>query len=249
MATEQKKAMTRRPMAQMNHLVSELSHDMNANFMVLEHSFRHLKEHVDENPLPSLIEDAAHVEACLRESKRLIDDLVTLAKTGAVHMEPQRVDLAKIVSETIYEQDELLRRRGVAINVQLRLPAVWCNPKRLKQIVTNLIRNSALHGCDPDEPRLSLSASPVEPEPSGDSQAQPMVRLVVFDNGPGIPASVSEEIFLPGKRLPASHSEGSGMGLAIVRRIAEFYGGMAMVDPDCTDGTAIVVTLPGVPHS
>ena len=245
MAIGRKKALKRRPLAQMNHLVNELSYDMNANFMVLEDSFRHLKEHVNENPLPNLIEDAAHVETCLRESKRLIDDLVTLAKTGGVHMEPERVDLAEVVSEVIYEQDELLSRRSVAINAQLRLPAVWCNPKRLKQILTNLLRNSALHGCDCDEPRVGISASRIDPYSDGD---RPLVRLIVHDNGPGIPTPAADEIFLPGKRLPDSHSDGSGMGLAIVRRIAEYYGGTAMVDPDCTQGTAIIVTLPGVPQ-
>ena len=53
----------------MNRLMRELTHDMNANFMVLQDSFEHLKQQVDETPVPKLLEGAAHVEACLSESK------------------------------------------------------------------------------------------------------------------------------------------------------------------------------------
>ena len=71
---------------ELTRLMRELTHDMNANFMVLRDSFEQLKQQVDESPVPQMIEGAAHVEACLRESKRLIDDLVTLSKTGVVQM-------------------------------------------------------------------------------------------------------------------------------------------------------------------
>ena len=64
--------------------------------------------------------------------------------------------------------------------------------------------------------------------------------LVVYDNGPGIPAAAREEVFLPGKRLPGAHPDGSGMGLSIVRRIVEYYGGRVFVDPNVRVGTAIV---------
>jgi two-component system osmolarity sensor histidine kinase EnvZ len=68
--------------------------------------------------------------------------------------------------------------------------------------------------------------------------------LRVHDNGPGIPAESREEIFLPGKRLPGAHESGSGMGLAIVRKIIEHYGGTIFVDRECEQGTAMVLSLP-----
>ena len=68
--------------------------------------------------------------------------------------------------------------------------------------------------------------------------------LSIHDNGPGIPVASREEIFLPGRRLPGAHESGSGMGLAIVRKIVEHYGGQAFVDPLCPNGAAVVVTLP-----
>ena len=56
-----------------------------------------------------------------------------------------------------------------------------------------------------------------------------------------------KEIFLPGRRLPTASEEGTGMGLAIVLKIAEHYGGSAWVDPTTTSGTTFVVSFPQIP--
>jgi len=223
---------------ELNRLMRELTHDMNANFMVLRDSFEQLKQQVDESPLPQMIEGAAHVEACLRESKRLIDDLVTLSKTGVVQMEPERVELVEVIGETLFEQDELLKQRSVDVEVTDEMPTVYCNRKRIKQIITNLVRNAVIHGCDPKSPRITIRAEAV-----ADGRT-PLAKLVVHDNGPGIPRTAADEIFLPGARLDHSRQDGSGMGLAIVRRIAEHYGGSACVDLESSDGTDVAVTLP-----
>ena len=231
-----------RTLTEMNSMVRELSHDINANFMVLEDSFEHLKQQMTEhNPLPQLLEGTAHVEACLRESKRLLDDLVVLAKTGSVHMDPKRVELSTIVSEVVYEQADLLNNRSIVINVDPNLPCVWCNPQRLKQLITNLIRNAAIHGCSDGEPRLNVTATTSNHNQTLDSHE---ARIVVHDNGCGIPSKKRDEIFQPGARLPNSRPGGTGMGLAIVQRIAEYYGGKTFVDAECKSGTSIVVTLP-----
>ena len=226
--------------AEMNHLVKALSHDMNANFMVLEHSFKQLKRRVDDNALPNLAEGAAHVEACLRQSKRLLDDLVILAKTGSVQMEPDRVEVWRSVQEVIFEQQELFEGRGIKVDVQTDLPAVWCNENRLKQLITNLIRNAAKHGCDQSDPRITISRC----QAVGDDER---VSVEVHDNGPGIQPAAREEIFLPGRRLSNAVGEGTGLGLAIVRRIVEHYAGSVYVDPQCAEGTAFVVSLPKAP--
>ena len=223
---------------ELNRLMRELTHDMNANFMVLRDSFEQLKQQVDENPMPQLTAGAAHVEACLLESKRLLDDLASLAKTGSVHMEPERVELSEIVAETLFEQDELLKQRGIVVSVDNGLPAVSCNRKRVKQVITNLLRNAAIHGCDSEVPRVTIRT---EPATLG---RVPVVKMMVHDNGPGIPQTAAEEVFAPGARLGRSRNDGTGMGLAIVRRIAEHYGGSSFVDLDTDGGTTIVVTLP-----
>lgn len=228
-----------RDATEMDHFVRALSHDMSANFMVLEDSLRRLKRSQGRHPVADLAENFAHVEACLRESKRFLDDLVLLGKTGSVDMQAELVALGPLVREVIFEQRPLLDERGIEVNVSVHLPSVWCNEARLRQVFTNLIRNAARHGCAASTPRIEISQaeSPAGADPR-------FVWLRVYDNGRGIPPAEREEIFLPGKRLATAFQDGSGMGLAIVRKAIVHYGGTIVVDPEVMAGTAFLLSLP-----
>lgn len=230
----------RRAHAELDHFVRALSHDMSANFMLLDQSFRQLRRIDQPAPAAEANELFSHVEACLRESERFIRDLVTLAKTGSIQMEPERVELAPLIEDVLFEQAGLLDERGVRVKVARELPAVWCNEGRVRQVFTNLVRNAVRHGCAIERPEIEISAIA---SPRSFNRGH-FVWLRVYDNGRGIPATAREEIFLPGKRLPGAHESGVGMGLAIVRKIIDHYGGEIFVDQHCPAGTAFVFSLP-----
>lgn len=234
----------RRVHEDLDHFVRALSHDMNANFMLLESSFGRLKHELTDTSTPTVAEIVSHIDACLGQSRKFLNDLIHLAKTGNVEMEPGRVELAAVVDEVLYEQDELIRDRAIRVDVHRPLPAVWYNRQRLKQIVTNLVRNAIKHGCDQRDPRILIQA-PKDNNAGDSDDVYPTVRLRVRDNGPGIDRRFADQIFLPGVRLPDAKDEGSGMGLAIVKKIAEHYGGTARLDHGEGVGTTIEVILPG----
>jgi signal transduction histidine kinase len=236
----------RRSHEEMDHFVRALSHDMSANFMLLEDSFSRLKRSIDQSQRPDMRELATHVEACLKESRRFLNDLVGLAKTGRIAMEPNQVEVGRVLDEVLFEQRDLIDDRGVRVHRSPRFPAVLCNPQRLKQILTNLIRNAILHGCDPLDPQISIAVEAASVAAGGRGRTRPgvFVAFRVHDNGRGIAPQHREEIFLPGRRLAGAATEGSGMGLAIVRKIVEHYGGRVFVEPQSRIGTAIVFTLP-----
>ncbi len=227
---------------ELNNLVRVLSHDMGANLMLLESSFEQLK-----GSLGAGVHNGAriaHVEACLRESRRFLDDLLRLATTGSVNMEPARVEVAEVVDEVLFEQNEFLKEQGVAVSLRQPLPVFWCNAGRLKQVITNLLRNAALHGCDPRHPQITVAPHSLRAERDWSGGVR-MAAFEIHDNGGGIDRRRRREIFLPGRRLPATRAEGSGMGLAIVKKIVDYYGGKVYVDPADRAGTAFVVLLPG----
>src|SRR3990172_3933140 len=87
----------RRVHEDMDHFVRALSHDMNANFMLLESSFGRLKKELSGASVPEVAEIVSHVDACLDQSKRFLNDLIHLARTGTVEMEPGRTELAAVV--------------------------------------------------------------------------------------------------------------------------------------------------------
>jgi len=235
----------RRSHEELNHLVRAVSHDMGAHLMLLDNSFAQLKTALADQPQerPELGELVTHVEACLHESQRFLNDLAALVRTGSIEMEPERVELAAVLEEVCFEQRDLLAERNVHVERQRPLPVLWCNRHRLKQIVTNLVRNAIRHGCDPHQPRITVASADENPRRTGGGKAA-MIAFRIHDNGPGIPKCSHEEIFLPGRRLPQAQGEGSGMGLAIVRKIAEHYGGSVTLDSNCPAGTAFIVALP-----
>lgn len=230
---------------EMDHFVSALSHDMTANLMLLESSLREVRSTCgNENPIGRLTQGLAHAEACLRESKRFLDDLVALGQTGKVQMEPSRVELNGVVAEVLFEQRPLLDERGIQVIVSPDLPAVWCNPNRVKQVLTNLVRNAALHGCAAEAPRIRIESVSCPARFAARLRGQAWLR--VFDNGRGITSADQESIFLPGRRLSSAAPDGSGMGLAIVRRVVEHFGGRVFVEPGLNAGTAFLLSFPAV---
>ncbi|MEA1951379.1 MAG: hybrid sensor histidine kinase/response regulator, partial [Planctomycetota bacterium] len=226
-----------------DHFVRALSHDMAANFMLLESSFSQLRCNLDPAPQTETGNMFAHADACLRESKCFLDDLVRLAKTGSVEMEPEEVDLNKIVAEVLFEQGELLAHGGIEVDVAPQLAGAWCNRQRVKQVVTNLVRNAIKHGCDPYKGQITVSAQ----------NRDDHVLLRIHDNGIGIESRMYKEIFLPGRRLPSAAEEGSGMGLAIVRKAAARIGAEVRIystpDSGTTDsGTTFNIRFPSTKY-
>jgi signal transduction histidine kinase len=73
-----------------------------------------------------------------------------------------------------------------------------------------------------------------------------MASFQIHDNGRGIEPRFRNEIFAPGWRVPGTAVEGTGMGLAIVKRMVEQYGGRVHLDSACMEGTCFVVALPAV---
>ncbi|HEV2971787.1 MAG TPA: HAMP domain-containing sensor histidine kinase [Pirellulales bacterium] len=196
---------------QTDHPVRSLSHDMTAIFMLLDNSFGQLKQMLSDrrrkqtraqadSAVKAIAERVAHVEVCMREAKRFLGDLATLARTGSVQMDPERVELSKVLADVLFELREPLAERGVQAEVAPDFPAVWCNTARAKQVLTNLVRNAVKHGCDPRDPRITISHR----RRLGTDGAR-LAEITIHDNGLGIPAESHSEVFLPGSRLPTAH--------------------------------------------
>ena len=222
---------------EMNHFVRSLSHDMTANFMLLEDSFQQLKQSYDGPQKTDLGDSIRHVEACLQESKRFLEDLVRLGRTGTIEMESARVELSRLAADVVFEQRDALAAAGIDVTVAAGLPAAWCNAKRAKQVLTNLVRNAIKHGRPAAGATLRIGPA----EAAYADGADGFAWIEVADNGPGIPAQLAEEIFLPGRRGPTPDETGTGMGLAIVKKIVDHYGGSVAVHRASADGGAAFV--------
>lgn len=232
--------------AEVTNLVGALSHDLTAHLMVLESSIKRIRKSCGEDPLTELAQNFAQVDACLRESKRFLEDLRLLGRSGNVQVAPALLKLDAVVQSVVEAQASVLQERGLTVEIQSPLPTVWCNESRLQQVLTNLLRNAILHGCDRLTPRIAISATPAparDPQASTRGGSPGWVWIRVHDNGPGIPVDQQELVFLPGKRLGNSSAPGTGLGLAIVAQTVEQLGGSVWIDAEAP-GAAFVVSVP-----
>lgn len=170
--------------------------------------------------------------------RQLIQDLLEVARvsSGANAKPFTAVDLGKTVAEVL----EILQKRIEETEAQITvgsLPVLEADPIQMRQLFQNLIGN-ALKFQMPDRPLcISIEGHLVEGGQRG--------QITVQDNGIGFDGKHSERIFGVFQRLHSrSKYDGSGVGLAICRKIVERHGGTITVQSTPNQGTAFTVTLP-----
>jgi signal transduction histidine kinase len=175
--------------------------------------------------------------------ERLIDGLLTLARSEQEVIQRVPVDLADIVDSVADELTATAKTAGVTIRLEPNPCPVAGDPVLLAQLVTNLISNGIRHNVAQDgwvRVRTGLDA-------------RGRVELVVSNTGPTVSGYQTEAIFEPFRRLDGDRlalaadgaAAGVGLGLSIVRSIAHAHGGLAMAQPRDGGGLVIRVTFPG----
>jgi two-component system nitrogen regulation sensor histidine kinase NtrY len=161
--------------------------------------------------------------------KGLVDEFSQFARMPAPRAMP--TDLHALLT------DVLGLYRGIFADVELRprfageLPHVSVDPEQIRRVVINLIDNAV-------EAMEQRGAIEIE---THHAPAENLVRIVVADNGPGIPPGEREKLFLP---YYSTKKRGSGLGLAIVRRIVAEHGGSIDVTDNTPRGTRFAIELP-----
>jgi two-component system nitrogen regulation sensor histidine kinase NtrY len=140
-------------------------------------------------------------------------------------------DVAALITDTLSLYDGIFSDVSIAKRFAPGLPLVRLDVEQIRRVIINLVDN-AIEATD----RRGEIA--VETAIDGTNQ---VVRIVVADNGPGIPASEREKLFLP---YYSTKRRGSGLGLAIVRRIIAEHGGSIEVGDNTPHGTRFTIELP-----
>jgi two-component system sensor histidine kinase VanS len=167
----------------------------------------------------------------------LTESLLRLADANAVAAIAAPVDLGDVVRSTIAENADEAARREVVITAHLDAAPVVGDAGLLAQLATNLVQNAIRHAGAPGEALLGTRV---------DHDAG-MVLLRVEGSGsrftPDAAARLAEP-FLRGEGRIAGAERGYGLGLALVRRIAEVHGGTLAIEPRAEGGLVVTVSLP-----
>ena len=170
---------------------------------------------------------------------RMVSDLLDLTRieAGKIELIPRALPVADLVGEAADGLRHLADERRVRVAVDLAVcPAVWADPDRVHQVLTNLLANALKFS--PPGGQVAVTA---RPDPGG------LVRLAVEDGGPGIPPAERERVFdkfYQVGRVEAERPPGTGLGLTIARHLVELHGGRIWVEDAPGGGAVFVLLLP-----
>ncbi len=167
----------------------------------------------------------------------LINDLLDFARAGKVEFASEPIPINRILDDVQRDMMFYIKERSATIVVPPGLPAVKCDPIRLSQIWKNLFSNAIKYNDNP-HPRVEITCDSSQPH---------VHQFNVKDNGIGLNEKDFEIIFQPFKRATTTGKyEGTGIGLAIVKRVVDFHGGRIWVSSKAGEGTTFHFTLPKV---
>jgi PAS domain S-box-containing protein len=169
---------------------------------------------------------------------RLIDDLLAFSRTGRTRMTLQSVDANGVVEEAMHELSPLTEGRRVAWTIG-DLPAVQADRSLLRLVWQNLIGNALKYTAQREEARIEIGATH-EPGTDGSGEFVFFIR----DNGAGFDPEYTHKLFGVFQRLHRDEEfEGTGIGLATVRRIVQRHGGRVWAEGAVDQGAAFYFTL------
>jgi signal transduction histidine kinase len=175
-----------------------------------------------------------------RRMQRLITDLLTFSRVGRTSEGFTAVDLRATVQHAWAGLDERVQEVGAELEWEGPERTVHGDPSLLQLLVTNLLGNALKYRHGDRAPRVRVSTS----EEDG------LVRVDVADNGIGIADKYADKVFVIFQRLHGREEyEGTGIGLALCKKVVEFHGGTIELRPSPLDGTCVSFTLPQEPSA
>lgn len=218
-------------LAAQRELTGAVSHELRTPLARLRFALDAL---VDEDDVAARARAVAACERDIEELEALIDTSLTLARLdmGAVAAAPQPGDLAALLDKEARALAPLLEGKALATHWALPGPVPF-DARLLPYAVRNGLRNAARHA----RSRIGLSAWVEDGR----------VCVAVDDDGAGVPAAQREAVFEPFRRLEGERerrSRGWGLGLAIVRRVAESHGGRACMQDAPLGGARLRIDWP-----
>ncbi|MBK9924185.1 MAG: PAS domain S-box protein [Anaerolineales bacterium] len=220
--------------AELTQFTYTVSHDLKSPLVTINGYLGYIEQDAASGNMDRLKKDTQRIRDATNKMHTLLTELLGLSRIGRMINAPENVPFDDLVQDAMDIVHGQLEARHITVRSQPNLPIVNGDRQRLTQILQNLIDNAAKYMGDQTDPRIEIGQQGEE----GD-----MPIFYVKDNGIGIDPEFHERIFGLFNKLDAQ-SDGTGIGLALVKRIIEIHGGRIWVESEAGKGSTFYFTLP-----
>ena len=232
-AREQTQSALQRSNLELEQLAYVASHDMQEPLRMIASYLQLVVQRYDDKLDADGREFIGYAVDGAKRMQALINDLLTYSRVGTKGRPPERTDCATVVGTAISHLQVVMAESGASVTTGT-LPEVMADGPQLVQLFQNLIANAIkFHG--DEAPRVRIDCEPAEGE----------WRFSVRDNGIGISPDYFERIFVLFQRLHTRRQyPGTGIGLALCKKIVERHGGRIWVESTEGHGSVFRFTIP-----
>jgi len=220
--------------AELENFTYTVSHDLKSPLVTMKGFLGYLEQDAATGNVERLKSDTQRIANAVDKMHELLNDLLELSRIGRFVNPSETIPFEELVHGAIGLVGDRIQERGVTLDLQPDLPAVYGDRQRLIEVLQNLLDNAIKYLGDQPEPRIEIGQR-------GEEDGK--LLFYIKDNGMGIAPEYRERVFGLFNKLDA-RSEGTGIGLALVRRIIEFHGGRIWVEADLEKGSVFCFTLP-----
>lgn len=220
--------------AELERFTYTVSHDLKSPLVTIRGFLGLLKKDLEHDKPEQIQRDVTRIQDATEKMHQLLEELLELSRIGRIINDPQAISLTELAEEAVEQVRGQLAERNAQVDISPDLPTVYGDRVRLLEVLQNLIDNAVKFTSDQAEPKIEVGVR------NGDDE----VICHVTDNGIGIEPRYHDKIFGLFERLDA-HANGTGIGLALVKRIIEVHGGRIWVESEGHGkGASFCFTLP-----
>lgn len=219
--------------AELERFTYTVSHDLKSPLITIQGFAGLLREDAQKRDMDRLQEDISRITDAAGKMQDLLTDLFNLSRIGRIGSPYEDISLSTIAREAVHFLSAPLAEKRIAVEISPDLPVVHVDHTRIREVYTNLIENSIKFMQEQESPKVRIGMR--------ESVDGPV--FFVQDNGMGIDSKYLSKIFGLFEKMDG-RSAGTGIGLAIVKRIIEVHGGRVWAESEGPGkGTTICFTL------
>jgi signal transduction histidine kinase len=211
-----------------------VSHDLKSPLVTVKGFLGMLEKDIKTGQKEAIDKDIDFLNSATDTMGELLNDLLELSRVGRVINPLTLISMTDLCNEVVSALQGSIKEHHAEITIMPAMPNLYADRGRIKEVIQNLLENAIKFSRDSDHPKIKVYSETRENN----------ILFVVEDNGIGIESAYHEKIFVLFERLDAK-ADGTGVGLALVKRIVETHGGEIWIEsPVDPEGSRFCFTLP-----